>query len=117
MAKHIPIKYKKKSDCDILIDGAEDSLKKLENCFESAFDKKKTKMHVTGNVLRFGLSLTKLALNATGCAIKNAPKAVVAVAAVKREIVNTIEEEVRETQKQYKEDALNEKIKQLRLKD
>ena len=41
----------------------------------------------------------------------------VAVAAVKREIVNTIEEEVRETQKQYKEDALNEKIKQLRLKD
>ena len=70
MAKYTPIKYKKKSDCDILIDGAEDSLQKLENCFESAFDDNKTKMNVVGSVFGFGASLTKLALNATGCAIK-----------------------------------------------
>lgn len=115
MARYKSI-FEEKSDCDILIDGAEDSLKKLGNCFEDAFDDRKTKMNVAGSVFGFGASLTKLAFNATGCAIKNAPKAVVAVAAAKRELVNVIEEGVRETQKQAKEDALNEKIHQLRLK-
>lgn len=116
MAKLVPIKYKKQSDCDILIDGAEDSLKKLENCFDDAFDDRKTKMNVVGSIFGFGASLTKLAFNATGCAIKNAPKAVVAVAAAKRELVDAIEEEVRETQKKIKKDALDAKIQQLRLK-
>jgi len=69
----------------------------------------------------FGLtkSLGKLVLNATGCAIKNAPKAVVTVAAVKRELVTAIEEEIYEHNKQAKQakqDALDEKIKQLGLK-
>lgn len=116
MRKNRPIKYEKSNNCEILIEGAEDSLKRLGNCFESAFDEKQTKMNVVGNIFGLGASLTKLALNTTGCAIKNAPKAVVAVASVKREIVNAIEEEVRETQKQHKEDALEEKIKQLKLK-
>jgi len=100
MAKYTPIKYKEQSGCDILIDGAEDSFKKLGNYFDDAFDDSKTKMNVVGSIFCFGASLTKLAFNATA----------------KRDLLNAIEEEVRETQKQLKEDLLNEKIKQIRLK-
>ncbi|MEA1892183.1 MAG: hypothetical protein U9N33_05660 [Campylobacterota bacterium] len=116
MEKYTPTTYKEQSDCDILIDGAEDSLKKLENCFDDAFDDKKTKMNVVGSIFGLGVSLTKLAFNATGCAIKNAPKAVVAVAAVKREIVQEIENEYNEHKKEQQKEALDEKIRQLGLK-
>lgn len=105
-----------KSDCDILFKNAEDTLSNLGNCFEYSFDDKKTKLDVVGSIFGFVGSLTKLTFNATGCAIKNAPKAVVAVASTKRELVTAIEEEIQTHQKQLKEDALNEKIKQLRLK-
>lgn len=105
-----------KSDCDIIFNNAEDTLNSLGNCFEYSFDDKKSKLDVVGSIFGFVGSLTKLTYNVTGCAIKNAPKAVVAVASVKREIVTAIEEEIHTHQKQLKEDALNEKIKQLRLK-
>ena len=116
MAKYAPVEYKQKSDCDRLLHNAEDSLQKFENCFETAFDERKTKANVVGSIFRFGVSLTKLALNTTGCAIKNAPKAVVAVAAIKRDIVHAIEDEIQENQKQLKVDALEQKIKKLKYK-
>jgi len=116
MAKHIPTTYEEQSDCSILLDGAEDSFKKLGECFDDVFDDKKTKVDVVGSLFGFGASLTKLAFNATGCAIKNVPKAVVAVADAKRDLVNAIEDEIRESQKQIKQDALDAKIEQLRLK-
>jgi len=105
-----------KSDCDILIESAEDVFHDVGNCFESAFDDKQSKMSVVGSLFNLGKSLTKLTLNTGVCAVKNAPKAVVAVAAVKREIVNAIEEEVQQQQKQAKLDALDLKIKNLQYK-
>ena len=108
--------YRKKSDCDVLIDNAESMFDDLGNCFDTVFDDKKTKMNVVGSMFGLTKSIGKLALNATGCAIKNAPKAVVAVAAVKRELVTAIEEEIHEQNKQAQKDALEEKIKQLGLK-
>jgi len=104
------------SDCDFLIEKAENTLNSFENCFETMVDEKKTKMNVIGSIFSFGFSLTKLTFNVAGCAIKNTPKAVVAVAALKREIVADLEEEYNEYQKEQKEDALHEKIRQLRLK-
>jgi hypothetical protein len=105
-----------RSDCEILINGAEDVFNNLGSCLESAFDERQSKMSVVKNLFKVGGSLTKLAFNTTSCAVKHAPKAVVAVAAAKRELVEAIEEEINEHQKQIKEDALDEKIRALSIK-
>ena len=105
-----------KNDCEILLGNAENMLNDLGKCLDTAFDKNKTKMNVVGSIFSLGKSLTKLTFNAGYCAVKNAPKAVVAVASAKRELVNALEDEYNQYQKQLKEDALNEKIKQLQLK-
>lgn len=105
-----------KNDCDILLQSAEESLHKLENCFDTAFDEKKSKKQVVGSLFGFGYSLTKLLFKTTTCAVKNTPKAVVAIAAVKRDIVNAIDEEIRESKREELQDAMDEKIKQLTLK-
>ncbi len=105
-----------KSDCDVLLTGVENVFDSLGNCLDSAIDERKSKMSVVKNIFKFGGSLTKLAFNTTTCAVKNVPKAVVAVAAVKREVVTAIEEEYYDYQRELKEEALNEKIKKLRLK-
>lgn len=106
----------KKSDCNILLNNAEDMFNDLGDCFDTALNDKKTKMSVVGSIFNLGKSLTKLTFNTGVCAVKNVPKAVVAVAAVKREVVTAIEEEIHSHQKQMKVDALNEKIKLLELK-
>ncbi|MDF1884129.1 hypothetical protein JHD49_09275 [Sulfurimonas sp. SAG-AH-194-C21] len=107
---------KQKSDCDVILANTENVFKDLGNCFDTALDERKTKMNVVGSIFGVLGSLTKLTFNVTSCAIKNAPKAVVAVAAAKRELVGVIEEEYMDYKKQQKEDALNEKIKQLSQK-
>lgn len=112
----ILVEQDKPSDCDFLIGKFEHTLHDLENCFETMIDDKKTKMNVVGSIFSFGFSLTKLTFNVAGCAIKNAPKAVVAVAAVKREIIDIGTQEWNQYQKEQQEEALNEKIKQLTLK-
>lgn len=103
-----------KNDCDVLLDGAKDVFGNLENCFDSAFDDKKTKINVIGSIFGLGKSLTKLTFNAGCCIVKNTPKAVVAVASAKRELINAVEEEMREYDKQKKEEALDMKIKLLK---
>ena len=104
------------NDCDFLIGKLEHTLDELENCFDAVADEKRTKMNVVGSIFSFGASLTKLTFNVAGCAIKNTPKAIVTVAAVKREIVADLESEYKQFQKELKEEALNEKIRQLQLK-
>jgi len=117
MDKHIIIPTgRKQDDCDVLLDSFEDTIGGLGNCFDTMLDERKTKMNVIGSIFSFGASLTKLTFKVVGCAIKNTPKAIVAVAAVKREIVNELESDYNQYQKELKEDALNEKIKQLQLK-
>jgi len=110
------IEQEKQSDCDILFDKFEGTIGDLGNCVDTLLDEKKTKMNVVGSLFSFGVSLTKFTFNVLGCAVKNTPKAIVTVAAVKREIVQEIESEYREYQKELKEDALNEKIKLLQHK-
>ena len=105
-----------KSDCDIVFDNVEDTFNRLGSCLEDTFDERKSKSDVVGGIFGLVGSLVKLTVNTSTCAIKNAPKAVVAIASIKEEIVTAVEEEIHAAQKQLKEDALNEKIKQLRLK-
>jgi len=105
-----------KNDCDVLINDVENIFDDLGSCLVNTFDTRKSKASVVKSLFSFGGSLTKLAFDTTTCAIKNAPKAVVAVAAVKREIIDAIEEEVYDYQKQQKIDALDAQIKQLQLK-
>lgn len=106
----------KRSDCDTLLENAEGVVNSLGHCIDSVLDEKKTKMNVVGTVFGVGTSLTKLAFNLTGCAIKNPPKAIVAVAAVKRELISSATQEYSEYQKQQKKEALEAKILQLKLK-
>ena len=117
MDKHLIMPTgRKQGDCEVLLDSFEDTIGDLGNCFDAMLDEKKTKLNVIGSIFGFGASLTKLSFKVLGCAIKNTPKVIVAVAAVKREIVNELESEYNQYQKELKEDALNEKIKQLQLK-
>jgi hypothetical protein len=101
------------NDCDVLIDKFEHTLLDLENCFDTVVDDKKTKMNVVGSIFRFGKSLTKLTFNVAGCAIKNTPKAVVAVAAVKKEIIDAGEEIFHEGNKELNKLVLDLKIQEL----
>jgi len=112
----IVIEEQNPSDCDVLADKFEHTLDKLGDCFETVLDEKKTKMNVVGSIFGFGVSLTKLTLKVAGCAIKNTPKAIVTVAAVKREIVTDLENEYNQYKKELKEEALHEKIQRLKLK-
>jgi putative N-acetylmannosamine-6-phosphate epimerase len=105
-----------KSDCDILLDNAENMFGSLGICIDTVTDDKKTKMNVLGSIFGLGKSITKLTFNAGYCAIKNTPKAVVAVAAVKREIITAATAEYNRYQKQIKKDTLDAKIQQLKLK-
>ena len=104
------------SDCDILLGNAENMFNDLGKCLDTTLDKNKTKMNVVGSIFTLWKSLTKLTFNAGYCAVKNTPKAVVAIAAVKREIINSATDEYNEYQKQIKKDALDAKILQLKLK-
>lgn len=103
------------SDCDILIGKAENTIYSLENCFNTIIDEKKTKLNVVGSIFSFAFSLSKLTFNVAGCAIKNTPKAIVAVAAVKREILTDIENEWSDYQKELQKEALEIKIERLAL--
>ena len=104
------------TDCDILLVNAQESFNKLGRCFDDAIDDNKTKMSVVGSIFGFGASLTKLAFNTAGCAVKNTPKAVVTLASIKRGVIMDIESGVKQYQKEQREEALNAKIQQLALK-
>ena len=108
--------YSKKNDCDVLLNNSKDLFHSLNYSFETVLDKKKSKMNVLGSIFSLGKNLTKLTFNTGVCIAKNTPKAIVVVASVKRDIVTVFQEEIYEQQKQAKEEALNEKIKQLILR-
>ena len=107
---------KEKNDCDVILNDIEGVFGNLGNVFDSAFDEKKSKMQVVGNIFGFGGSIIKLGWNAGGCAIKHTPKAIATVASVKRELTDTVTEEYYKYQKEQKEQALEDKIAQLKHK-
>lgn len=107
---------KTRNDWDELTNGVEEVFSDLGSCIDDAINIKETKAGVVTSLFNLGGSITKLAFKTTSVVVTNVPKAVAVVAGVKREIVDGIEEGVREYQKQQKEDVLDEKIKQLKLK-
>lgn len=105
---------KKQSDCDLILNNVENVFESIDDCFDAAFDEKKSKMQVLGDIFGIGKSIVKLGWNGTKCAVKYTPKAVVTVAKYKREVVSVVTEEYGNMQKEMKEDALNEKIKRFK---
>lgn len=105
---------KSESDCDILLNDAENVFGSIGKCFDNALDDRKSKMQVAGSVFGILGATTKFLFRGTTCVVKNTPKAIATVANAKRELTDTIANEYQEYQKELKEDALNEKIKQLK---
>ncbi len=71
---------------------------------------------LTKDLIRVGLFSSKLLWETTKFLAKNTPKAVVAVANAKRELVDAIEDEINEIKKQRQEELLEEKIARLKMK-
>ncbi len=108
------MRNRKQNDCDIIKGDFEDLFGSIGECFDSAFDEKKSKMDVVGSIFGFGKSITKLGWHGTTCAVKHTPKAIATVADAKRKLTDGITEEYQKFQKEMKEDELNEKIKKLK---
>jgi len=106
---------KETNSCDVIIGDIENSFSNFGNCLESVFDNKQTKMGVVKNLFKFGGSLTKLAFDTTSCAVKHAPKAIGAAANAKREVMNAVEDEWSEYQKEKRREALDRELKLLGL--
>ena len=104
------------TDCEIISSSFENVFHGVGECFDTAADKSKTKSNVIGSIFKLGTQVTKLTWNLGKCTVKHAPKAIATVAAVKREVVSVIEEEVYSYQQQAKESALDQKIEALKIK-
>jgi len=102
-----------RDDCNVIVEGIENSFEDLGNCVVSLFNADKS---IVRNIFKLGTSVTKLALDTTSCAIKHTPQAMTALAEIKQEIVNSVENEYREYQKEQQKEAFDAKIKQLKLK-
>ena len=109
------MRRKEKSDCDLLLNDVEDVFGSLGNCLESAFDERKSKMDVAKGVFGIGKNLLKFGFNGTKCVVKHTPKAIATVADAKRKVIDGATEEYSKFQKEQKEQALEEKIKQISL--
>ena len=105
---------KSKSDCNILSNDLENVFGSIGKCFDNALDDRKSKMQVAGSVFGILGATTKFLFHGSTCVVKNTPKAIATVANAKRELTDTIANEYQLYQKELKEDALNEKIKQLK---
>lgn len=113
--KHIaPIK---KTDGEILFDKLDNTAILLGDCVGAIIDENTTKKQVAGSVFKLGFSLTKLTFGVLGFAIKNTPKAVVAVSSAKKDLLEGIEKELNQIQKEIQEDKLREKIRQLKVQN
>ena len=104
---------RRQSDCDIIMSDFENLFGSIGNCFDTVFDKKKSKMQVAGSLFGIGKSIVKTGWDTGSCAVKHTPKAIVTVAKYKREFVDSVTGEINKIQKQMKEDELEEKIKRL----
>lgn len=106
----------KKSDLEIIGNGFENVMVRLNECFETSVDDKKSKMNVVGSVFKLGKSIAGLSWHLGRSAIKHTPRALATVAAAKREVITVIEEEVHEHKKRIQQEALDAKIRALKIK-
>ena len=103
-----------KTDCDLLLNDVENVFGSIGQCFDAAFDDKQSKMDVTKSIFGIGKNLLKFGFTGTTCIVKNTPKAIATVASVKRELTDTITDEYTKYQREQKEQALLEKIENLK---
>ena len=108
------MRKKQKTDCDVILNDVENVFGSIGSCFDVAFDDKKSKMDVAKGIFGVGKNILKFGWDTGSCAVKHTPKAIATVADAKRKLVDGATEEYSKYQKELKEDALNEKIKQLK---
>ena len=105
-----------KSDCEIIKDDFGDFIGSIGECLETATDKNTSKLDVAGSIFGMGKNLLKLGFDGTVCAVKNTPKAIATVAYAKRKLIDAGTEEYYKVKKEREEQALEEKIRQLKRK-
>ena len=105
---------KRDHDCDLLLEDAEKTLGSLGACINSALDENKSKTDVTKEVFGLGKHLLKLGYDTTKCAVKYTPKAIATASRAKRELSHTATAAYQTLHKGYREQKLEEKIRQLR---
>ena len=105
------------SDCDIIKEDFGDLLGSIGNCLETAVDKNTTKFDVAESVFGMSKNLLKLGFDGTVCAVKNTPKAIATVADAKRKLIDAGTEEYYKVKKKREEEALEEKIRQLKYRN
>ena len=103
-----------RSDCEILRDDFEGVFESLETCVETLVDERRGKGAVVGSLFGILGSTSKLLWHGTGCAIRHTPRALATVASVKREIVETVTEELRQIEKERREREIRERILELK---
>ena len=108
------MRRKKQNDCNLLLNDVENVFGSLGNSIDAAFDERQTKMDVAKSVFGIGKNLLKFGFNGTKCVVKHTPKAIATAADMKRKVIDGTTEEYGKFQKEMREDALNEKIKQLK---
>jgi len=104
---------KDKHSCDILVNDIENTFENLGYFFDALADDKKTKMKVVESLFKVFGNFIKFVWHSIFFTIKYTPKAIVSIANVKHEIVDEILNSHNEYNRQFKENALNEKIKKL----
>ena len=104
------------SDCEIIKEDAGELFGSIGECIETVSSKHTSKIDVAESVFGIGKSLLKLGFDGTVCAVKNTPKAIATVAAVKREVTDTLTLEYEKHQKREQKKALEEKIRMIKMK-
>jgi hypothetical protein len=95
--------------------GVEEVFNDLGVCVNDTINIKEKKYGVIKSIFNLSGSITKLAFKSASAVVINTPKAVVAISDIKNVLVDSVEEGVREYNKQQKENCLDEKIRQLKI--
>jgi len=106
-----------RSDCKIIKDDFGDLIGSIGECFETAINKNTTKFDVAESVFCMGKNFLKFGFDGTVCAVKNTPKAIATVADAKRKLIDAGTEEYYKVKKKREEEALEEKIRQLKYRN
>lgn len=108
--------WTKKKDADNLIDDMNNVFSKIGVSLDTIFDDKKNKHQIVNSLFDVAGTIMRFLFTGTVYAVKNTPKAIISVVSIKRELTNSMVNEYQQYQKRIKEDTLNHKIKQLKLK-
>ena len=115
MNKKYELDYKnKKNDCEVVGDDIINVFSDIGECFETVVDEKKKTSSIFGNLFNVAKSTTKLVWDVGSCTVKHTPKAIVAIAEIKRDISDGIVKIHNEIEKEKLEAEFDEKIKKIK---